>query len=85
MTLLRIIATVGLSLSLSLASAPAMAGNASLSSSNGTHLKIKCKNSGCTVRAKAPGGKWGVVEKTAGGRKNFDKLVAKYREMGYGY
>ncbi|MEQ8896299.1 MAG: hypothetical protein RID23_04350 [Roseovarius sp.] len=83
MTFLRIFAVAGLSLSL--ATAPAMAGNTSLSSSNGTQLKIKCKNSGCTVRAKPAGGKWGVVEKTAGGRKNHDKLVAKYRGMGYNY
>ena len=83
MTISRILAIAGLSLSL--ATAPAMAGNATMSSSNGTQLKIKCGNSGCTVRAKPAGAKWGVVEKTAGGKKNFDMLVAKYQGLGYTY
>ena len=51
--------------------------------SDGMELTINCKSSGCTVKGKKPGGKWGTVEKTQGGSKNFKKLKAKYEGMGF--
>lgn len=66
-----------------LAATPALAGNASMKNAEGAKLRIKCENSGCKVRQKLPGGKWAVIEKTAGGRDNFLVLEAKYKKAGY--
>lgn len=68
---------------LSFTSVPAVAGDASMTRSDGMELTINCKSSGCTVKGKKPGGKWGTVEKTQGGSKNFKKLKAKYEGMGF--
>ncbi len=59
----------------------AIAGDASWKYSDGTKIKIKCRDSGCTVKAKKPGGKWVVVEKGEGGVENFDVLEAKYKKQ----
>jgi hypothetical protein len=63
--------------------APALAGDTNMARSDGMQLKIKCRGSGCTVRGKKPGGKWGVVEQGPGGTKNYNKLKAKYEGMGF--
>lgn len=63
--------------------APALAGNGKLSRSDGFELTIDCKGSGCQVRGKKAGGKWGMVEKGPGGRKNYLALVAKYEAQGF--
>ena len=66
------------------APAIATAGDAKMTRSDGTQLKIKCRNSGCTVTALKPGSKkWGTVEKGPGGTKNFQKLEAKYKAAGF--
>ncbi len=62
---------------------PAMAGDVKFSNADGFQLHIKCTGSGCRVRGKEPGGKWGNVERTAGGSKNFEALVEKYEAMGF--
>ena len=72
-----------LSTTLALSAVPAIAGEGSFVRSDGFELKIKCQNSGCTVRGKKPGGRWGNVERGPGGSKNYKKLVAKYEEMGF--
>ncbi|MCZ0810951.1 MAG: hypothetical protein ACQEVT_11905 [Pseudomonadota bacterium] len=77
-TLLAVVAA-----SLSLTSMPAAAGDASMTRSDGMEITIKCRSSGCNVQGKKPGGKWGTVEKTAGGSENFNKLRAKYEGMGF--
>lgn len=69
--------------SLSLTPLPALAGDASMTRADGMELTITCRNSGCDVRGKKPGGKWGTVEKTSGGSKNFKKLKAKCEDMGF--
>ncbi len=67
-----------------LMTAPALAGNAKLKSDDGTKLRINCQNSGCKVTAKKPGAKkWGLVERTKGGRDNYLLLEKKYKGMGY--
>ncbi|HKK86973.1 MAG TPA: hypothetical protein VJ942_15775 [Roseovarius sp.] len=76
-------AAASLATALAFSPAPALAGDATMARSDGTQLKIKCRGSGCTVRGKNPGGKWGVVEKGPGGSKNFKKLKAKYEGMGF--
>jgi len=68
---------------LSLGALPAMAGEGAFERSDGFELTIKCKNSGCTVRGKEPGGRWGNVEKGPGGSENYQKLKAKYEGMGF--
>lgn len=67
----------------SMIATPVLAGDTKMKNADGMELKINCKNSGCKVRGKKPGGRWGKVENTAGGRKNFEKLVAKYQAMGF--
>ena len=66
-----------------LSAPPVMAGEGNFARSDGFQLKIKCRNSGCTVRGKEPDGKWGVVEKGPGGSSNYKKLVVKYEKMGF--
>lgn len=66
-----------------LAAAPVLAGNASMASADGTKLKIACTGSGCKVTAKKPGKKWGLVERTKGGTKNYEMLHEKYKGMGF--
>ena len=68
---------------LSFSTLPAAAGDASMKRSDGTELKTKCRNSGCSVTGKKPGGNWGTVEKTSGGTANFKKLKAKYEGLGF--
>ncbi|WP_438992273.1 hypothetical protein [Lentibacter sp.] len=66
-----------------LAAAPALAGSSSHKSEDGTKLRINCKSSGCEVKAKKPGQRWGTVEKGEGGSANYKKLVAKYKKQGF--
>lgn len=67
-----------------LAASPVMAGNASMKSADGTKLKIACTSGGCKVTAKKPDAKkWGVVERTKGGGKNYEMLHEKYKGMGF--
>ena len=67
-----------------LAVTPALAGDASLkNSADGTKLRINCKSSGCVVREKKKGGKWTVISNSAGGSKNFKKLMAEYKDAGF--
>lgn len=61
----------------------ASAGESRHTRSDGMKLHIKCVSAGCTVRGKNKGGKWGLVEKGPGGRKNYLKLVAKYEKLGF--
>ncbi|MGR3269479.1 hypothetical protein DU478_06935 [Thalassococcus profundi] len=69
-------------LALGTTTAPALAGDAKWKYSDGTELRIKCRNSGCTVQAKNPnGGKWVTVEKGPGGNANFKVLEAKYKKV----
>lgn len=78
---MRILAAI--SVAFSLLVTPAVAGNASMSRADGTKISIKCTGSGCNVRGKKPEGNWGKVEQTRGGTKNYNKLVAKYKKMGF--
>lgn len=50
---------------------------------DGTKVKIKCRNSGCTVRQKKPGQKWATIEKGDGGVENFKVLEQKYKTKGF--
>ena len=50
---------------------------------DGTIIKIHCTGSGCKVRGKKPGGKWGIVHKGPGGSQNYEKLVADYTAKGF--
>jgi len=81
---MRLVLILAMTASLGLTSTPALAGDGALTRSDGFSLKIKCRNSGCTVQGKPSGGSWGVVEKGPGGSKNFQKLMAKYESQGYG-
>ena len=63
---------------------PALAGNLSLENTSGMKIKIHCTGSGCKVSGKKPGDKkWGTVERTQGGTKNYLKLEEKYKGMGF--
>ena len=78
----RLVLSAGLALSIF--AAPALAGDAAMTrAGDGMELTINCKGSGCTVRGKQAGGNWGTVETGPGGRKNFEKLVARYKAMGF--
>jgi len=72
----KLTAAASLVAALAFAPAPALAGDATMARPDGPQLKINCRGSGCT-------GKWGIVEKGPGGRKNFKKLKAKYEGMGF--
>jgi hypothetical protein len=80
---MRTLLVIALTAALGITAAPAQAGEGTFGRSDGFTLKIKCKNSGCTVRGKPAGGSWGVVEKGPGGSKNYKKLVAKYEAQGF--
>ena len=63
---------------------PALAGNLSLENANGMKIKIHCTGGGCKVSGKKAGDKkWGTVERTKGGTKNYLKLEEKYKGMGF--
>jgi hypothetical protein len=70
-------------LAASLIAAPAMAGNKGMKGPDGTKLRVDCTSSGCTVKEKKPGGKWGTVHKGPGGSQNYEKLVADYAAKGF--
>ncbi|MEQ9693037.1 hypothetical protein [Shimia sp. SDUM112013] len=70
-------------IAIALMATPAMAGNTGMKDAAGNKLRIGCKSAGCTVQAKAKGGKWKTVEQTEGGSDNFKALVTKYKGQGY--
>lgn len=62
----------------------AVAGNETFKNAAGDQVRIACKNSGCTVKARKAGEKkFGLVEKTKGGSKNYKLLVTKYEAAGF--
>lgn len=68
---------------LALAASPVLAGDQKMTGPDGTVIKIQCTGSGCKVRGKKPGGKWGIVHKGPGGTQNYEKLVAEYTAKGF--
>jgi hypothetical protein len=80
----KTLSTIIIAASLAFTAAPALAGDGHfVRASDGFEIKIKCRNSGCTVTGKQPGGKWGRVEKGPGGTENYELLVTKYAGMGF--
>lgn len=82
-TVMKLVLILAVTATMGFVAAPAQAGDGQLTRNDGFSLKIKCRNSGCTVEGKAKGGSWGVVEKGPGGSKNFKKLMAKYEAQGF--
>lgn len=77
-------ALITCALAMSLSGTAALAGNKGMKNAAGDKIKIACTSGSCTVKTKmAETKKYVSTEKTKGGTKNYNALVAKYKGLGF--
>ncbi|MEO0752564.1 MAG: hypothetical protein AAFY25_12265 [Pseudomonadota bacterium] len=79
----RLLATAAIAVSSLAVALPAQADSGKFIRADGFELTIRCRDWGCSVLGKPPGGSWSLVEKGPGGPLFYDKLVGKYAEVGF--
>ena len=63
--------------------APVQAGAGGFKHASGKSIYIRCTGRDCSVTHYDKAGKTTKVDRSAGGRDNFDKLVKSFRAKGY--